>query len=284
MVALNENFAPVKTDTQPKNRVGNFFSGTPDCVGSDRPATRNRIGEKRPCSYDFASGVTYYGFRYYDPVTGRWPSRDPIGEEGGLNLYGFVGNNAVGKIDYLGQYTLGDAFKSLREKGVEPEGTDYGKQGRAYSEEQIFDEWLLLELMNSGWWASLPKCPRKLCMKKGKPQNPDKSKWKKPKKPTRPEALLHPGTVWSMRSKTVNGHANQCTYDAQGKIIDSPTGAGTVDFKAPGGSAHYHHDVAPVLLAAKIDGQDKTLLSGVLTNTPTVAKYLVVRPLYAESN
>jgi RHS repeat-associated protein len=24
--------------------------------------------------------VLYYGFRYYDPETGRWPNRDPIGE------------------------------------------------------------------------------------------------------------------------------------------------------------------------------------------------------------
>src|SRR5690606_21933028 len=36
----------------------------------------------------------YYGFRYYDPVKGRWPSRDPIGEEGGLNLHAMVGNDA----------------------------------------------------------------------------------------------------------------------------------------------------------------------------------------------
>ena len=38
----------------------------------------------------------------YDPVTGRWPSRDPIGELGGLNLYGFVRNNAADQIDLLG--------------------------------------------------------------------------------------------------------------------------------------------------------------------------------------
>jgi RHS repeat-associated protein len=44
----------------------------------------------------------YYGFRYYDPVTGRWPSRDPIGERGGLNLYGFSANSALDKIDVLG--------------------------------------------------------------------------------------------------------------------------------------------------------------------------------------
>ena len=41
---------------------------------------------------DAETGLYYYGYRYYDPVTGRWPSRDPIGEKGGVNLYGFVGN------------------------------------------------------------------------------------------------------------------------------------------------------------------------------------------------
>jgi RHS repeat-associated protein len=49
-----------------------------------------------------ASGLYFYGYRYYDPVTGRWPSRDPIGERGGKNLYGFVTNNAVLWIDWLG--------------------------------------------------------------------------------------------------------------------------------------------------------------------------------------
>jgi hypothetical protein len=33
---------------------------------------------------------------------GRWVNRDPIGEEGGLNLYGFVGNNSIGRIDLYG--------------------------------------------------------------------------------------------------------------------------------------------------------------------------------------
>jgi len=48
-------------------------------------------------------GVTYYGYRYYDPVTGRWPSRDPIEENGGLNLYAFVSNNGIKFWDYLGE-------------------------------------------------------------------------------------------------------------------------------------------------------------------------------------
>ena len=46
----------------------------------------------------------YYGYRYYDPVTGRWPSKDPIGERGGYNVYGFIQNSGPNQIDYLGLY------------------------------------------------------------------------------------------------------------------------------------------------------------------------------------
>jgi len=47
-------------------------------------------------------GVTYYGYRWYDPITGRWPARDPIGEQGGLNLYCFVGNEPMKHVDPVG--------------------------------------------------------------------------------------------------------------------------------------------------------------------------------------
>ena len=46
--------------------------------------------------------VAYSGYRYYDPVTGRWPSRDPIGENGGVNLYVFGINNPNAYVDILG--------------------------------------------------------------------------------------------------------------------------------------------------------------------------------------
>ena len=52
--------------------------------------------------HDSETGLYYYGYRYYNPVTGRWPSRDPIEEEGGLNLYGFVMNRPLGLVDKLG--------------------------------------------------------------------------------------------------------------------------------------------------------------------------------------
>jgi len=41
-----------------------------------------------------AAGQYYYGSRHYSPETGRWCSRDPIEEKGGVNLYVFVLNHA----------------------------------------------------------------------------------------------------------------------------------------------------------------------------------------------
>ena len=40
--------------------------------------------------------------RWYDPITGRWLSKDPIGISGGLNQYVFVGNNPVNFRDPFG--------------------------------------------------------------------------------------------------------------------------------------------------------------------------------------
>lgn len=49
-----------------------------------------------------ASGVRYYGLRYYNPSTGRWLSRDPIGERGGVNLYSICSNAVTNYVDALG--------------------------------------------------------------------------------------------------------------------------------------------------------------------------------------
>jgi len=39
---------------------------------------------------------------FYDPIQGRWCSRDPIEEKGGENLYGFVGNDGIDRSDAVG--------------------------------------------------------------------------------------------------------------------------------------------------------------------------------------
>ncbi|MDZ4199870.1 MAG: RHS repeat-associated core domain-containing protein, partial [Kiritimatiellia bacterium] len=51
---------------------------------------------------DHETGVYYYGYRFYNPELGRWLNRDPIGEPGGHNLYGFVSNKAQNTVDFLG--------------------------------------------------------------------------------------------------------------------------------------------------------------------------------------
>ena len=39
---------------------------------------------------------------FYNPSAGRWLTRDPLGERGGANLYGFVGNDSLGIVDWFG--------------------------------------------------------------------------------------------------------------------------------------------------------------------------------------
>ncbi|MEL7940630.1 RHS repeat-associated core domain-containing protein [Pseudomonas delhiensis] len=49
--------------------------------------------------YDAESGLHYNYFRDYDPQTGRYVESDPIGLDGGLNTYAYVGSNPVRLID-----------------------------------------------------------------------------------------------------------------------------------------------------------------------------------------
>jgi RHS repeat-associated protein len=51
---------------------------------------------------DSETGYLYYGFRYYNPQTARWLSRDPIDEFGGMNLYGMLSNSSIANVDFLG--------------------------------------------------------------------------------------------------------------------------------------------------------------------------------------
>ncbi|MCI5115755.1 MAG: RHS repeat-associated core domain-containing protein [Candidatus Electrothrix sp. AX1] len=57
-------------------------------------------------AFDEQTGLAYYGYRFYWPSVGRWINRDPIGEAGGINLYGFVGNDPVNWIDPNGENPL----------------------------------------------------------------------------------------------------------------------------------------------------------------------------------
>lgn len=86
-----------------------------------------RGGKKNTYStkyHDTETDLYYYGRRYYLPETSRWLNRDPLGERGGLNLYGFVNNNSINFFDVLGFYTydmhFAATYAALRAAGKAP--------------------------------------------------------------------------------------------------------------------------------------------------------------------
>ena len=60
--------------------------------------------------YDAETGLHYNWNRYYDPETGRYLSPDPIGLDGGLNLYAYVENDPVNWVDPWGLFSIFDLW------------------------------------------------------------------------------------------------------------------------------------------------------------------------------
>jgi hypothetical protein len=63
------------------------------------------LHKKTPIGY--FSNIAILSLKYFNPQNCKWLSRDPINEKGGLNLYGFVGNNPVNTWDYNGMQLFG---------------------------------------------------------------------------------------------------------------------------------------------------------------------------------
>src|SRR5690606_4029877 len=55
----------------------------------------------------------YFGQRFYDPDTGRWITKDPMGTPDGINRYAFVQNQPLNKIDPYGLFSWSDFWQSL---------------------------------------------------------------------------------------------------------------------------------------------------------------------------
>ena len=94
MVAFATEYAPTNEAPDAQNRARGFFLAVGVRAGENGLESRFPRREIAGLSYETASGPT------------NFLNRDPIEEAGGLNLYGFVGNDPVNRWDYLGLYHL----------------------------------------------------------------------------------------------------------------------------------------------------------------------------------
>ncbi|MGW8369430.1 MAG: golvesin C-terminal-like domain-containing protein, partial [Gammaproteobacteria bacterium] len=195
--------------------------------------------------YDAESGLHYNHFRDYDPATGRYIESDPVGLHGGLNAFAYAEGNPLYWSDNLGLYTLRQAVRSLEARGINRLGRA-GRNGRTYTDQQVFDEWVRLELEDQSWLDELPACPETL------PCEDDT--WQEATRAN----TFHPGATWEVRSSPSPGnHSSQCMYDDLRQLIrTSRPAAGTADFGAcpypPFCPTHIGHDVKPYDAAVEL--------------------------------
>ena len=76
-------------------------SHTKTSVRGFRGTSSGRTAPRSRCCSMFTPGLRVCGYR---TVSGRsaWPSRDPLEEQGGLNLYSFIGNDSINANDFQG--------------------------------------------------------------------------------------------------------------------------------------------------------------------------------------
>jgi RHS repeat-associated protein len=166
---------------------------------------------------DSETGLYYYGYRYYDPLTGRWPSRDPIAERGGVNLYGFVYNNPFGWYDYLGRdpFTvtapgLTDAMESV---GHDVAAAHYERNANNKQVPRT-DQTRLPDSMSTYHQQGTCNCKS------------NKS---------------------NTKHVSADGH-DETVYDCNGNIVTDPVNRGTYNYASPNGASgivHFFVDVLP---------------------------------------
>lgn len=89
---------------------------TYESFGNPRPTTSFQNSYQfTGREWDKETGLYYYRARYNDPMEGRFVSKDPIGFNGGINLYNYVDSNPINYADPFGlmSFNCGSGFQSL---------------------------------------------------------------------------------------------------------------------------------------------------------------------------
>lgn len=88
------------------------YGGTACWAGRDALTVKHKTTRYSGREFD-ATGLYYYGYRYYAPWLQRWICPDPAGKADGLNRYTMVGNNPVSFYDWQGTVKIpADVFIS----------------------------------------------------------------------------------------------------------------------------------------------------------------------------
>lgn len=136
---------------------------------------------------DDETDLVCYLHRYYNPSTGRWLSRDPIGEAGGRNLYAFLANRGPNAIDWLGLCTIGHVRNPKCEITVTDSGNDPSRVGSVKGLEELAGEtelfaklFGLAETIASGGTVGIAeaveKAAEKVAEEEGRPDVKDMAK------------------------------------------------------------------------------------------------------------
>ncbi|EIT10632.1 RHS repeat-associated core domain-containing protein, partial [Yersinia pestis] len=125
-----------------------------------------------------ATGLYYYGYRYYQPWLGRWLSADPAGTIDGLNLYRMVRNNPIRWRDNNGLLTeeqinmYVNLFSNIGLKNDDELKSELLKYGLSEEEQnQIYLN--MLRPMQSGSSSSLFSFPSESSSSSGSTQSVD---------------------------------------------------------------------------------------------------------------
>ena len=96
-----------------KTRIWGFCGKRTTRARRSAPQSAKPHRVASPAATKSASGVRYYGFRYYNPSAGRWLSREPLGEGASQNLYSAAFNDLTNNIDVLGLYGVAGHFYTV---------------------------------------------------------------------------------------------------------------------------------------------------------------------------